>query len=199
MSGIKSLGRWVLGDYQLYRIYSCSQTVDSNIVGDVDVRRIGNANQLLKSPHPEIRELHVYAGEDAYGYGCWRNDELLSVCWYWTGERYRRQRNFWELGPGEAKLVQISTAQVARGQGLAKLLLMKSAQDMAALGYKRLFARIWHSNRSSIRLFEKCRWQYTAFVSEIYPFGTRFRLRFVRRSGKKKVYEANDREAGLSL
>lgn len=182
MSLIRSLGRWLLGDYQLYRIY-CSSPVPGREDGEGQVRRIDDARLLLNSPYPEIRELHVYAGEDAYGYGCWRNGELLSVCWYWTGERYRRRRGFWPLQEGEAKLVQINTAAAARGQGLAPILLNGSARDMAALGYKRLFARIWHSNTPSIRLFEKCGWRYIAFVSQIHLLGMRRRLRFIRRKG----------------
>ena len=180
MNWAKSLGRLVLGDYQLYRIYRFTPSRGCGAGCGEDVRRISNVAELLKSPYPEIQALHVYGGDDAFGYGCWSDNELVSVCWYWTGERYRSQRNFWKLEHKDAKLVQISTASVARGKGLAKTLLLRSAEDMAMLGYENLYARIWHSNRASIRLFHACGWRYIAFVSEAYPLNTKYRLRFVR-------------------
>lgn len=180
MSWIKGLGRYVLGDYQPYRIYSYRPASGGTGSRDAGVRRIDDPSLLSASPHREIQSLSVYAGEDAYGYGCWVNDELVSVCWYWAGARYHRERGFWSLEDNEAKLVQISTAAAARGQGLARRLVLASAVDMAERGYDRLFARIWHSNLPSIRLFEKCGWKYVAFVLEIYPLKIGRRLRFVR-------------------
>ena len=180
MTLTRALARLLLGDYQLYRIYrlrpSASEGDDPLIVA------LDDPQALEAAPCDELRDLHQYAGEDAYGYGYREGGELLAACWYWAGRRYRETRNFWPLEEGEAKLVQIVTASADRGRDIAGRLLTHSAADMAARGYRVLYARVWHSNRPSVRAFERAGWQYIAFVADVYPPLRRRRaLRWVRR------------------
>lgn len=180
MTLTRALARLLLGNYQLYRIYRLRPSASAG--GDPLVVALDGSQALQAARCNELRDLCQYAGEDAYGYGYREGGELLAACWYWTGRRYRENRNFWPLEEGEAKLVQIVTAPTARGRGIAGRLLTHSAADMATRGYRALYARIWHSNRPSIRAFERVGWQYIAFVADVYPPLRRRRpLRWVRR------------------
>ena len=53
---------------------------------------------------------------------------------------------------------------------------------MARLGVRRAYARIWHSNEPSIRMFLKAGWSEAASVTVIRPLGLRFR--FVKRASR---------------
>jgi ribosomal protein S18 acetylase RimI-like enzyme len=118
-----------------------------------------------------------YAGPEAAGYGAWIDGRLVGICWYWWGERYST-RQTWPLAEGTAKLVQISTDGAYRGRGIASALVAYSASEMMRLGFQPLFARIWHSNRASIRVFEKASWKYVAFVVRL-AFTERRNLRII--------------------
>jgi RimJ/RimL family protein N-acetyltransferase len=52
---------------------------------------------------------------------------------------------------------------------------------MSQKGYRRLYARIWHSNHPSIATFEKAGWAYIALVIEVFPLGLKSPWRLVRR------------------
>lgn len=175
--------RRLLRDYSLYRIYAWESDRVASAPGlkaGIRVDRVASLGPLRDAADPELRALTQYAGEEAFGFGVWADDTLAGVCWYWTGERYRT-RNFWPLQEGEAKLVQIVTGAGFRRQGLAALLVERSSSEMAALGFRRLFARVWHSNRASIRTFERAGWRYVAFVAEVQPLLGPRRLRWVSR------------------
>jgi ribosomal protein S18 acetylase RimI-like enzyme len=178
---LKRAARWLLGDYELYRIYrldlaACEPPPDAK----VSLRRIVDLGDMANSTDPEIRSLLAYAGEGAYGYGAWVDGALACGCWFWAGARYRT-RGFWPLEPGEAKLVQITTASRFQGRGLASALIRFASHEMRTEGFRRAYARIWHSNLPSVRLFEGAGWTYTAFVAVVHPFSARRPLRLVRR------------------
>lgn len=185
----KRLARALLGDYSVYRIYR----LDPRAGPTPPVQTGPRQNGLTLGPVARadfdgcddalLREQAFYFGEQAQAYACRRGAQWLGLCFFWWGERYRT-RNFWPLAEREAKLVQIVTAESARGQGVAPRLLAHAAQDMAARGFGPLYARIWHSNRPSIAAFERAGWTWIATIAQVHPLRRRKPLRLVwRRRG----------------
>lgn len=186
---VKRVAQALLGDYSLYRIYR----LDPRAAGALEAgpaETTGQDQPLTLGPvgRAEIdasgdallREQASYCGEQAHAYACRRGAQLLALCFFWHGARYRA-RNFWSLAEGEAKLVQIVTAASARGQGIAGRLLAHAARDMAARGFGPLYARIWHSNQPSIAAFDRAGWTRVATVAEIHPLRRKKPLRMVWR------------------
>ena len=182
MKLLRSLAHSLFGDYAIYRIFRCNTQDCERLVlpAGISVTRI-EADELAASDDESLRALAGYAGEDAWGF-------LLSVagipataCWFWAGARYQR-RNFWPLAEGEAKMVQITTAEHSRGRGYAPLLVESAVAEMGRLGFHTLYARIWHNNTPSLRVFKKAGWSEIALVAEVFPFGRRKPWRLVRRS-----------------
>lgn len=181
MSLLKWMVRGLFGEYELYRIYRLDLTdLEPLHQMRADLGPIEDLTEIAKSPDLELQGLGAYAGDEAYGFGARVNGALASVCWFWAGERYRR-RNFWRLGAGEAKLVQITTAARFQGQGVASELIRFGAHRMMLAGFRRAYARIWHSNLASIRLFERAGWTYVAFVALIHPLRSPRSVRLVWR------------------
>jgi hypothetical protein len=167
---LKFVVRRVLGDYELFNIFRCAVPVRS-LDRTVDMVEI-SADHCRRSRHPEIQNLAGYAGEGARGFGLLDEGELVCACWYWYGERYALNRGFWRLEENDAKLVQITTAEVARGKSFAKILIASSSQSMRAAGFERLFARIWFGHTASERAFRAVGWQRIATVFSFNaPFG----------------------------
>lgn len=177
---LKKLARQLIGEYSPYYIYRSTGAVAAKGIDrkpGFDVRPINDAQ--LAAADDFLMEQVGYLGGESLAFGCFVNGQLAGVCFYWFGERYKR-RGFWPLKQGEAKLVQIIVTPAVRGQGVAPMLIQNSAQAMAATGFNRLYARIWHSNGPSQHAFEKAGWRRIAFVLEFNPFRTKKPLRFQR-------------------
>jgi len=190
MSIAQGVAKIAFGHYELYRIYACSPTRNSpQHPTGCQLARIYDPQDLLSSDDPEMKQLAKYDGAEAYGFFAKVDSRIAAGCYFWTGDLYRRERNFWPLGAKEAKLVQITTGVAFRGRGIAPLLLRFAASEMASLGYERLFARIWHSNRPSLSAFEKAGWEYIAFVVRIFPLGlgSGFRMVWANRSNSRPL------------
>ncbi len=134
---------------------------------------------ITGSPHREIREMIWYGGDGTFCFGAWFAGDLVAACFYWNARRYQA-RNFWPLSPADAKLVQVTTAKRFRGRGVAASLIGAASASMMSQGFENLYARIWHSNRPSLRAFRTAGWRYIAFVAEFEPPGLK-RYRFVRK------------------
>lgn len=167
----KRVARFLLGDYAPYYIYhwDCNEgpvslggheSLDVRLLDDVSVKSIGDSR---------IQEQLGYCGSEAFCFGCFLDNQLAGVCFYWYGERYKK-RNFWPLKEREAKLVQIIVMPEMRGRGIASRLIRYSALEMKRQGFSDLYARIWHSNCPSLSAFERAGWRRVAFVAEINPF-----------------------------
>jgi RimJ/RimL family protein N-acetyltransferase len=168
---VKKLLRLVVGDYAVYHIYAedpegAAPPARRN---DEFTLRALSPEDLAGSADPEIREQAGYLGEGAYGFGCFENGQIVGVCFYWHGARYLK-RNFWPLGPREAKLVQIFTLPKMRGRSVAPALIAHSASAMRNEGFERSYARIWHSNLPSVRAFERAGWKKINTVVQLKPF-----------------------------
>ncbi len=176
---LRTVAHWLFGRYRLYRIYSLSLDDFAQVKPSPWVMGpIHNVEEVARSNDGGLRGTAADAGKGALGFGAWVEGELASVCWYWFGERYRT-RNFWPLKEGEAKLIQVTTAAIFRGRGIAPALIGYSAYQMKRKGFGGLYARVWRSNRASIRAFTKAGWSYVAYVAEVFPFRLKKRIRLV--------------------
>ena len=165
---LKKIGNTLLGNYSIYKIYS------------LDL----NAYQIKNALDPDIvykgneEETSGFSGPGSYGFSAInKSDEtVLCQCWYWFGDRYK-ERNFWPLLKNEAKLIDIETRKAARGKGIAPKLISYSAINMKKNGFKKLYARIWHSNTPSIKAFTKVGWKPVCTIIDIYPMGRKIRIK----------------------
>jgi GNAT superfamily N-acetyltransferase len=177
---LKWLAQRLLGDYAIYRIVafdlrSTGSALTEQGVVEVDESAVSASGDAL------VREQAGFCGNGAHVFAVMESGRIVALAAYWHGERYR-SRNFWPLQPGEAKLVQIVTVADRRGAGLATRLIQASAARMAALGFGRLYARIWHSNHPSKAAFTRAGWHGIATAIELQPLGVLPRLRIVRQS-----------------
>lgn len=181
-AAVRGIAHLLLGDYEIYNIYRRDlDPTETPPLSGVTLQPIVSSDDLRSSPDPDLQSHVAYAGDGAHGFGAWVDGTLVGSCWYWTRERYRRDRNFWPLQDGEVKLVQISVSPLAQGKGTGGALMRYAEGRMASLGCRRAYARIWHSNEPSIRMFLKAGWEPVASVTVIRPLGLRFR--FVKRLG----------------
>ena len=111
---------------------------------------------------------HYLKGKDTKAFGLKRGSDIVAVIFFWFGETYRT-RNFWPLRENEAKSVHMLTIPEMRGRGLASALKMHASKAMFNQGFERIYSRIWHSNRPSIRANEKLGARHIAAVIEINP------------------------------
>lgn len=166
---IKNVAHALLGDYAIYHIF-CAAGAPAASSGAPDEFSYGPLEPAAVevSGIALLREQLWLFGDGAHAYGCWHAGQLVALCVYWFGDRYRT-RNFWPLQEGEAKLVQIVVAPQARGKGIASRLIERSQQAMLSRGFSRTYARIWHSNVPSLRAFERAGWNRIATVVEVNP------------------------------
>ena len=195
---LHALMQLLLGDYALYQVFSI--TLEKDFPEPLDKKGFRfaeiDSRDLLKNADPEIAHTEEYFGQQSYGFGIWQEEQLVSVCWYWYGERYKN-RGFWPLEFHEAKLVEIVTADKAQGNGLASSLLVYSLGKMFEHGFTRCYARIWHSNRPSLRIFTKTQWQRIALVFQprlfsLFPLRVTFPV-----SGFPRISTPPSRQASL--
>jgi len=168
---LKSAARALLGDYAIYFVYG----LDKDAAPPAATRTPGGFSfdfvdeaSARASVDPLIQSQIEYVGTGAWAFACRDGAQVVGICFYWAGDRYRR-RNFWPLADDEAKLVQIVTLPEMRGRGIAGDLIAWSSQAMLDQGFAQLFARIWHSNKPSWRAFERAHWKRAALVVEISP------------------------------
>jgi GNAT superfamily N-acetyltransferase len=169
----KKVARILFGDYSPYYIYqlNCNEgSVPCSEIESLDVRLVDETT-LKSVGDSRLIEQAGYCGSESLCFGCFLNNQLVGVCFYWYGSRYKK-RNFWPLKEREAKLVQIIVIPEMRGHGVATTLIRCSALEMAHLGFVSLYARIWHSNQPSLSAFGSAGWHRVAFVVEISPFRT---------------------------
>ena len=177
--------KWLLGEYTINRIYTigCGEAAEP----EASAYRIGpleSPKDFATATDAAVRKTASYLGEESYGLGVWVDEELVSACFVWSGDRYRQGRNnYWPLRPEEAKLVQVVTAERFRGRGIATQLCRRAPVEMGKRGFARLFARVWHSNAPSIQAFERAGWQRAALVVEVNPLHIGKPWRFIKRTG----------------
>jgi len=175
----KNILATLVRDYAIYKIYSLPLTCEANEPASVDGFEFAEieTEDQISSQSPELNSTRGYFGKQSHGFGVFSDDELAAAIWFWYGARYQ-SRNFWPLNPGEAKLVQVTTGASFQKRGLGAALMNYAIPRMKALGFTTLYARIWHSNIPSIKLFEKTGWQKSAFVFEAISVGFKIRYEY---------------------
>jgi GNAT superfamily N-acetyltransferase len=144
--------------------------------------------EILSAGRKEIREEAWYAGEDSASYACVFNGDIVSVQFYWIGDRYPTKGFFIPHAEGEAESMQLLTVPQIRGKGLARALFHFSTYDMMVnRGFSRLYGRIWFSNYPSIRVVESCGWEHISTVVIMQPRIWRKELRWTLPVRKRRV------------
>lgn len=168
-----------LGDYQYWKVFCIDLPQPAlELPEDVAIRPV-TADELDAVPDSGMRDRGVFGGDGALGFGLFVADELVAVQWYWWGERYQAERDgrSWVLPPDAAKSLGLYTRPEYRGQGHAMVLKQHTAHLMGQRGFARLYSRIWHSHKSSIRVSRKIGWRVVGSYVEVSPFSRRIQLR----------------------
>jgi len=158
----------VFGEYTVFRI------LHKRLNALDDAAPLDERCQVVSMPG-DVQHRDGYAGDGAYGFAVIDAGIALCTCWVWFGERYRT-RNYWPLEHAQGKVIALETQPQARGQGLAVALLNYIARALAERGFTDLYARVWHSNKASIRAFHKAGWISHALVIEFDLLGKRRRI-----------------------
>ncbi len=167
---IRSLAHGLLGDYRLYRIYEYERPRERLPARGNETLRAISEQDMETAEDEKIREHSWYGGDDSHGFGGFVDNRLVATCWFWGNQRFRDEELF-VLKGNEAVLVDLITSERYRGMGIAPRLIEFAAVELANMGVTRLVTWIWHSNRSSIRAFEKAGWKYKRFfISLNMPF-----------------------------
>jgi ribosomal protein S18 acetylase RimI-like enzyme len=180
---LKKIAQTVFKDYQINRIYALNEPDDGNhapiqIESGAVIQSITSPAVIDTSPDPRIRDHAWYAGEHAYGYGIWEENQLICMCWFWSPRHPGMPGRFSNLRDDELVLVDLITSPQCRGKGYALAITRFAVSDLRKKGYARFLTWVWHSNTPSIRVFTKAGWSYTYFLIELRFAFMRDYLRF---------------------
>jgi GNAT superfamily N-acetyltransferase len=150
--------RVIAEDYWNGWLYECETGGAEPAAGVVRCAAVEDVAQILHSQDQELRKQAWRPEKDMWAFGAWVNGRLAAVCWFQAREAYRRHGGLFKLAPDEAELVQITTASEFRGRGVAAALIGYGAAAMAQAGFRKLYAKIWRGNTSSLRAFERAGW-----------------------------------------
>lgn len=165
---LRAIASPLLGEVEPYRVLRVDSPGPARgLQRPPQVSRV-DADAIVADPIASIREQAWYCGSQSAAYAWTDGGQTAALCFYWWGERYR-QRNFWPLAEGQAKLVQVITAPEHRGKGVARRLISASSAQMFDDGFERLYARVWHSNAPSLAAFDAAGWKKVAFVVRCSP------------------------------
>lgn len=162
MNYIQRIAKALLGPYTIFIVLS--NELNSNLANPVGFDLIHAGLLTSERTDPEAIQF-CYSEENVQ----------LCTCAVWFGEKYRT-RNYWPLKSGECKLISLETSAEARGRGIAPLVLHYATRQMAAQGFNRVYARVWHSNAASLRAFSKAGWRKHAVVIEVFPVRRKIRI-----------------------
>jgi ribosomal protein S18 acetylase RimI-like enzyme len=159
-----------LKEYWVGRVYGiATRNCNEPLFPDFKVELLQDINELRASPDVHIRN---HANNEAPGARCYvvRDGRTVAgMCWVWHGESYRTMRNYLPLRATDSKIVELNVHASYRGKGIAPRLIAYSVCRMREDGFKRMFARVYHSNQSSARAFEKVGFKAVAKEMMIRP------------------------------
>ena len=153
--------------YEVWRIYSFDTSRAHAPEGQIRVTRIEDTEAVHVGAPKELLRARCDR-EGAIGFAAWADGELAGVCWLWPGSMLT-ERPIGAQPPDCAEIIQITVAERARGRGIAPHLIGTAARCMRELGFRRLYAQIWHSNTASMKAFRKCAWEAVAWVVAVEP------------------------------
>jgi RimJ/RimL family protein N-acetyltransferase len=164
-------------EHELYRIYR-SPALDNDGCGGGDQAIVELTRDSFDTAPPFIRSLQHYLGGESIAVGIYVGDNLASAAVYLWGDKYHRTDGFIPIAQGQAKLEQINTDEAYRGRGLATKVIQGSCRIMRDKGFRRLYARVWHNNNSSVRAFEKAGWTEIGFVAGVRTRSRAWRISY---------------------
>ncbi|MBN9125079.1 MAG: hypothetical protein BGO99_06840 [Nitrosospira sp. 56-18] len=182
-NGVRKLAQLFLRDYSIYHIYG-RECVGERGATDIGLRfEAVEEKVIMESEDEMIVEQAWYCGNYAKAYACMSDSRIVGLCFFWYGKRYST-RNFWPLKEDEAKLVQLIVLPSMRGKGIATRLVEFATYDMAQLGFRYVYARIWWSNWPSLQAFERAGWRYITTVIDLFlPYRKKpLRLKLTKKS-----------------
>jgi GNAT superfamily N-acetyltransferase len=122
--------------------------------------------EILRCPDPDLRGRKACPRAELTRYGAWAAGKLAGVCTFEWGHEYR---GYYALKSGEAELVDIFTTAEVRGRGVAAALIGFGTTSMHRLGFRTLYAKIWHNNIASVKAFRKAGWTKRCFFIHLEP------------------------------
>jgi len=150
---IKKLLKFITGDWEMFYIYR---------------KNIQHSNSTTSVKHKELNFITKEIGTEHYRMSLQDNrNEMCSLCVIWGNEYKVNFRNYIPLKCNEAKIIDVFTPEEYRGKGYIGKLLTHTENEMFSRGITTLLARIWHSNISSKKAFEKSGWVYAGFKLEL--------------------------------
>jgi hypothetical protein len=167
--------------YDLWRIYSIDLPCAPADISQVTIRPIDDLT-IFDAPglEDELRRAEWHR-PGAIGIAAWSDAKLAGVCWLWPGPLLG-ERNVGLQNSDSAELIQITVASWCRRMGVGQTLIKHATSQLHALGYKRLYAQIWWTNKASFHAFQSCGWKHVAWFLEFHPrlIPRPWRFRFIR-------------------
>jgi len=163
----KSL-RLLVGDYQLWRIYSIAASQCPEPDANLDIRLIDNLDIFTRPELEEPLKRANWFEPGAFGCAAWSGNQLDGVCWFWPGPLLT-SRNIGTQPEDCAELIQITVARRAQGKGIGPALINFGGRRLLEAGYRRLYAQIWRTNTASMRAFEKVGWRQVGWFLQCEP------------------------------
>jgi RimJ/RimL family protein N-acetyltransferase len=120
--------------------------------------------QIKHAADPRLQTRTAEPGPYIRRYGAFLGGTLVGVCTFQFGEEYR---GYYTLAPHEAELTDIYTAAASRGKGVAVALIQYGADSMWRIGFRRLYAKVWHSNHPSTKAFLRAGWTKESFFVRV--------------------------------
>lgn len=176
---LKRILHAVLGNYQYWKVYAISLPVPApELPPGVTIVWLTDA-LLARIPPDAPVHAEDYLGEEALGFALLVNGEMAAIQGVWWGDRYLRERKgrSWRLPPGTVKTHGLYTVEKFRGRGLASLLKQYTNHELSNCEFNRVYCRIWHSHKGSIRVSRNAGMKLVGAYIEICPFGKRMAVR----------------------
>lgn len=132
---------------------------------------------LALAPDPDVARIAVDAlpYPDVHAFVARADGAIVAGICVWGAETYLRRSAFLPIGERDAKSMQNTVSRSMRGRGLGSALEGFAHARLLDLGYKRLWGKVWHSNKSSLRMLQRAGWRRVQFVAELVkdPSGPR--------------------------
>lgn len=146
--------KYLTGDWEVFYIYK------KKLKPSDDKTKFNTINIIQKEITEQYYKMAIIEN----------NEEICSLCVIWGNEYKYNFRNYISVSENEAKIIDVITSKQHRGKGYVGKLLLFTENQMLEKGIDTLLARIWHSNESSKRAFEKNNWKYAGFKLKLNFF-----------------------------
>jgi GNAT superfamily N-acetyltransferase len=162
--------RHLIGEYTVFRIFQAPVLLNHIACANgIVCRPIVDLHALETSANCDFRKLTGFARLGAECFGAYDGDQVAAVCGVWSGEASNSNRGYMAMSLRDSELVHVYTSPAFRGRGIASDLIRFATYAVRSKGTKRVFARVWHSNRASVRAFEKAGWSQIYFAIQLSP------------------------------